>query len=159
MLSETIEVEIEAILKELVVKADFTSAWLCEFDFARKLSIVRAGYAKNKDNLLERESDVGEEFPEFDPEFIAWLLNHHVRRPILHVDEMERDDPEFFNYVENGADSVGFVHVIVDTKTWGFIEFWESRQKREFSDEDFDVAQNFASQIAAVIKQTRLETP
>lgn len=153
----TIQVQLETILKELVQTADFTSAWLCKFDFERKMSIVHAGYAMNHENLLESESDVGEEYPEGNPEFIAWLLDHNTQHPTIHIDEMDRNDPEFLEYVEGGADSVSFVHVIIDGRTWGFIEFWESRQKREFSPEDFVIAQDFASRLATTLQKISIK--
>lgn len=153
----TIQVQLETVLKELVQTADFTSAWLCEFDFEREISIVRAGYSMNHENLLESESDVGEEYPEHNPEFITWLLDHNTQHPTSHIDEMDRTDPEFLEYVEGGADSVSFEHIIMGDNTWGFIEFWESRQKREFSPEDFAIAQDFASQLVVILKKPAIK--
>ncbi|MGB7340937.1 MAG: GAF domain-containing protein [Phototrophicaceae bacterium] len=147
-MQEDLRYKIEAHLKILVHNLGITSVWLLQYDFEKHVSLATAHYIDFTANLLEQTPDNGEEYPEVDPNFIAWLQSKVQVGYTLHVDELDRSDPDWLDYVEKGLESVSYMPIFVDNKPWGYVECWETRKKRIFTEEDFDIVKASADQIS-----------
>ncbi len=139
-------------LRQLLYAIDATSAWICYFDFTTNQATVCGGYARPEANPLEQISDVGEHFYEQSEDFVRWLDTNDPAPQMLFIDKLPRDDKDWEDYVRQGAHSVAFVPIIIEDETWGYVEVWESRYRREFSKVSLSRARIAADRIAEVIK-------
>ena len=146
-----VQTELNDHLRRLLYAIDATSAWICYFDFTINQATVCGGYARPEANPLEQISDVGEHFYEQSGDFVRWLASRNPTPQMLHIDELSRDDKDWEDYVRQGAHSVAFVPIILNNETWGYLEVWESRYRREFSKVSLARARLAAEHIGELI--------
>ena len=128
---------------DLLVKAiQVTSAYIYHHDFAQKMSIVRNVAYSIIANEKERETDIGElTIGETREKFNAWLREATRLPRILYVDDMLPDDPERTKYEEYGASTILYLRLSFQQRVWGYVEIWDSRERRYFTRDDIDTAQ------------------
>lgn len=138
---------------DLIVQAiQVTSAYICFHDFADKVSIVRNEAYSPDANDLERESDLGELYPEEEfGKFNIWLREGTRLPRILYVDDLLPDDPERAEYEEYGASAIMYLCLFYHQRVWGYVEIWDSRDRRYFTRENIDTAQYITECIEKTI--------
>jgi hypothetical protein len=151
--NELIQERVHPILKDLSQKLDVTSVWLCHFDFAKNCSIVVGEYANLDANPQESLSDLGETHHKSVSTWTSWLRTGEGYKS-QHIDEMDRNDPDWLVYVECGVDSVAYFPVKIMGIVWGYVEVRESRGKRDFDTvEDAANMHNYSLKIGARLNQ------
>lgn len=141
------------VLKEMGEQINISSAWLCQHDFERAVSTVQGQYVSDEASVLEGIWDLNTEYAEFDfPNTVAWLKGETHPPRILHVDELDYADPERKEYIEAGNFTAMLLPVYVAGKIWGYIELWDSRDKRYFTDAEIATALAATEKLSTVIQ-------
>ena len=144
--------KIEPFLKKLGEGIDATSVWMCHHNFEQRVSIVVSGCTMRTANMIESDEDIGAKFPETDGSQVwVWLRSSKPEPYVIHVDELARNDPDRLEYINGGTWSVLFLPVFKSGATWGYIEIWESREKRHFTAEDIRAAKAIIEEIVLLL--------
>ena len=134
-----------------------TSAYVCDVDFVSDTTTVLSDYLSPDAVPQEQTSDIGVTYSltEDFPSFLDWLKNPEA--PLLnYMDDENLDETERKHMIEYGALSTAVVPLIVKGKVWGYLEVWESRYKRHFTDQDIQLLQTIASRVAAAVANARI---
>lgn len=149
--ADLIQNHMVSTLKEFALQMDVTSIWLCRFDFVNNQSTIIGEYAKFEANIMERTSELGAVYPEFSATWRDWLRTGNGYQT-EHIDEMDRNDPDWVEYVEGGVDSVAYYPVKISGIVWGYVELWESRGKRTFdTPQEVAMMKQFSQQIGILL--------
>mgnify|MGYP000619200867 CR=1 FL=1 len=132
-----------------------TSVYVCEWDQAASTAQVVIDYYSPEASARERVSDLGHIYriPEdygLPPE---WLDG---RSQVVHADDPELSPVRRQHLVDYDGRSVLTVGLIAKSKTFGFIELWESRRRREFSPDEIALCEGIARQAAIAFENARL---
>jgi diguanylate cyclase (GGDEF)-like protein/PAS domain S-box-containing protein len=128
-----------------------TSTYICDYNPKTKTSKVLAEFITDEANPLEKISDLGETHEEgYNQLIVAGVPEQY------HVDDPELSDDDREHLLMYGAKSVLVLPAQYLGRTFGFVEIWESRQKRKFSDDEIQLCQNIAQQAMIAIENARL---
>jgi PAS domain S-box-containing protein len=131
-----------------------TSAYICSADPTRGSATVLAEYISPEACEEEKVSDLGATYMEPDTAFLRVL-----REGQPHMDHV--DDPALPQYdrshmTEYGARSILYIPLFTRGTAIGYAEVWESRQRREFTEEEIALGQALAKQVAVALDNARL---
>jgi two-component system phosphate regulon sensor histidine kinase PhoR len=145
-------------IAELTAKAiDATSAYISDWNQMEGTTTVVGEYLGPNASALERVSDLGETYSlEEDFEDTAEWLYSPDEYWIHHVDAPDIPPVERAHLEQYGAKSVLGVPLFAGNITVGYIELWESRRRRDFSDEEIELVRAMASQVSMTIQNARL---
>jgi PAS domain S-box-containing protein len=145
-------------IAELTGKAiDATSAYISDWNQAQGTTTVVGEYIGPDASASERVSDLGETY-HLEEDFAdraEWPHNpdsywvHHADDPA--VPPIERA-----HLKQYGAQSVLGIPLAAGDKIVGYIELWESRHRRDFTDEEIELSRAMASQVSMTIQNARL---
>jgi PAS domain S-box-containing protein len=156
-----LSMETESVLTSIVeatVKAlGMTSGYIGDWNPVEKTSTIRAEYFGEKASVAERVSDLGEVYNlGLDlGDAYSWIEqpNHYY---IQHIDDPNLDPLDRKHMIQYGAKSTIGASIVTQEKTIGYIELWESRQKRKFSEKDIELLQAIANQVGQNILNAQL---
>ncbi len=136
---------------QLCQAVNATSTYICDYDPKTMTSRVLANNFSPEACAQEKASFIGEIYQEdHDPILIAGEPEqYHVDDP-----QLSKDDRDHF--ITYGAKSVLTLPAQFLGRTYGFVEIWESREKRTFSVEEIQLLQNIAQQAMIAIENARL---
>jgi two-component system phosphate regulon sensor histidine kinase PhoR len=157
--SVTLEVSplLHRIAKLTATAIDATSAYISDWNESQGTTTVVGEYIGPETSALERISDLGETYHlEMDFADTAEWLRNPDSYWVHHVDDPDIPPVERAHLKQYGAQSVLGIPLAAGDKTVGYIELWESRRRREFSDEEIELARAMASQVSMTIQNARL---
>jgi GAF domain-containing protein len=144
-----------ALVEQLGLSVDATSAYICELDDETSLATVLVEYLGPAAKGRERQTDVGVSYPvREDSEFMRKM--RQGRFDFSLVGDPALDEQEEAHMRKYGVKSILYVPLVAQQRLIGFAEIWESRAKREFSSEEIELCQNIASQAAITIENAQL---
>ena len=91
--------------------------------------------------------EIGLEYHEVDQDFIWWIRESRDQPLCEQVSEMDRSNPIWLTYVEQGVDTAIYINIPVGEDVWGFMEVCESRKPRHFTEEELITLCSVASQL------------
>ncbi|MGC8874334.1 MAG: GAF domain-containing protein, partial [Chloroflexia bacterium] len=144
---------LNTVCREAVRLLRATSAYANLWEESRRASTVFAEYISPEASPLEQVSDLGTTYEE--SEELAALLREgkptvwRVSDPSVAPDEREHME-------QYGGKSVLFLPLVGRTGPLGFIEVWESRTERVFTEHEILLGQSLAAQAAIAIENARL---
>jgi PAS domain S-box-containing protein len=157
----TSSLELESILgtvaSAIVQMVEATSAYICEWDGEQGIITVLTEYFGPESSALERVSDLGSTY-NLRADFgktVEWLETP-TGYDNIHVDDAGIDPNEREHLEEHGAKSTLTIPLIVEGKSWGYIELWESRHRRDFTHEEIELVQAIAGEVSMAINNARL---
>ena len=135
---------------------DATSTAIMDWDQDTGLSRVIADYSSPEGSAKEIPSDLGDvwHLPTQDPGLIDQLMKFGLET--VHVDDPDLTDVLRDNLREYGGISVLTVPLRVRDQIFGYAEVWESRRRREFTEEEIRLAESIAHNAASVLENTEL---
>jgi PAS domain S-box-containing protein len=137
---------------------DMTSAYVGYVDFEAHTSKIIAEYITPESTGLEARSEVGIVYNlERDlPRFYQWLMDPPGDYIISHLDDESLSTAGRQHLQQHGGKSLLSVPLKVQGRVWGYIELWETREKREFPEEDTRLIHSIATQAGLAIANGRL---
>lgn len=143
----------QIMCREAVSLLKATSAYYCDWDDEQMRSVVVAEYYSEEASPEERVSDLGVVYTE-----------EHVMAGVLRGGQpqvMRLSDPDIAadmrEHMEKyGGQSTLLLPLIARGSIFGYIEVWESRYERIFTDDEILLGQNLASQAAIALENARL---
>ena len=157
----TSTLDLNAILNEVIQVVcetiEATSAYVCDVDFQANTTTVLAEYFGPGASQSEIVSDLGVTYSldEDCPSLAKWLHNADDRY-VSHVDDPDLDVKERAELEKYGGKSTLTVPLIAEEQIFGYIELWESRRKRQFTEDEIQLVQAIADQIAMAIVNAKL---
>jgi PAS domain S-box-containing protein len=156
VLSSTLDLEtvLSRIAEQMGRAIDATSAYISSYEPQTMQAVVLAEYIGPHACSRERVSDLGAAYAENNPEWLNTMQTgqhnvSHIGDPDL--DKSERDHMERY-----GAKAVLYVPLLIKGQLVGYVELWESRQRREFTPEEITLCQGIAQQAAIAMENARL---
>jgi PAS domain S-box-containing protein len=135
---------------------DATSVYISDWDSNAQTTTVVAEYISPHANARERQSDLGETYflPEDFPADTDFL---RTKEPdVEHVDDPDIDESARSELLKYGAKSSLTIPLVFGEHVHGYVEIWESRNRREFTAEEINVCQGIALQAAIAIENAQL---
>jgi GAF domain-containing protein len=134
-----------------------TSAYVCGIDFNEQTTTVLSEYFSPEASKKEIISDLGTTYSlEADfPSLHQWVLNPNDKY-ISQVDDPNLDPYERVEMELYGAKSILSVPLHAQGEAFGYIELWESRCKREFTQQEIQFVQSISNQVAMAIHNAQL---
>lgn len=148
--------EVTTRLAETLGRAiDATSAYFVFYDLDSQTYSVVAEYISEHATEKERESDLGKPYDDDTSSLIFMLLQGE---PVLqHTGEWSLNPEYVARFAEFQVQSALFLPLILASGGLiGYIEVWETRRKREFSQAEMRLCQAIAQQASIAIDKSRL---
>jgi PAS domain S-box-containing protein len=153
--------ELQPIFEKLITISgqliDCTSAYVSQIDLDVRTVTVVAEYVGPEATEAEKRSDVGVSY-DLQREFgtSSETMRALVDPYIQHVDDPELPAEERAHMQTYGAQSILGVPLMVAGDPVAEVEFWDSRGKRFFTDDEIVLVQTIARQVALPIENARL---
>jgi len=155
------EMEIQPILETVARFAgeaiDATSVYVSTWDREKNTTTVQAAYFSPEASDKERVSDVGVVYS-LDEDFPAankWITDTMDYR-ISHVDDLNLPAEELEHFEEYGCKTDLTIPLIAKGAVIGLLEIWESRQRRDFTEDEIELAIGIGRQISVTFDNARL---
>lgn len=140
------------MLRIIVNSFDASSSYICHHEFDKKRSIVKHEFIGSRAKLRELEPDVDMIYPEDEMgTFLEWLYGDYSKPRIVYLDDLAEDDPERAEYETFGASTVLISALYFESKLWGYLEIWDSRRNRLFSEKEIALVQQLSQHISDTI--------
>ena len=134
-----------------------TSVYICDWNPLTGTSTVLAEYYSPEAAPEESVSDLGVTYSvsrDLDENLIEQLLAGKVL--VVHADDPDLSEPTRAHMVRYAGRSRILVPLIVKEIVIGHVELWESRRRRDFTDQESALCQGIAQQAAIALENTRL---
>jgi diguanylate cyclase (GGDEF)-like protein/PAS domain S-box-containing protein len=146
---------LERIATHLCLAAKATSGHILILDESGKRATVRAQYWSPEASSLERTPDVGTVYDLTRHPAILQALRES--RPLItHVDDPDLDPATREMMADFDGRSALRIPIQMTDVLRGYALIWESRRRREWTDEEIRLCQTLASQAAIAIENARL---
>ncbi|HZY42693.1 MAG TPA: GAF domain-containing protein, partial [Anaerolineae bacterium] len=135
---------------------DATSVYVCEWNQAANASTVVVDYYGPGASELERQSDLGVIYDlvtDYGPNLIWQQPGGSL---VVQVDDPDLLPDRAAHLRQYGCWSVLTVGLIARSNVFGFIELWETRQRRYFTPAEIALCQAIAQQAAIAFENARL---
>jgi methyl-accepting chemotaxis protein len=145
---------LNAVCREAVHLLHSTSGYISEFDEEQLTSTVIAEHYSPEASARERVSDLGETYPEQEVESRHWLklgLPNVVRLSDPDLPAREREGLE-----EYDAKAVLYLPLAAREHIFGYVEVWESRYDRDFTEDEILLGQHLTRLAGIAIENARL---
>jgi diguanylate cyclase (GGDEF)-like protein/PAS domain S-box-containing protein len=145
---------LKLLCEQLSDALDATSVYIALFNEKTNYSTVVAEYIAPVASESEKISDIGARYLEEDQKFLEFIrsgvptidqINDH------HLGALEKDHMSEF-----GGKTVLYLPLRIQGMPKGFIELWESRQERTFSDNEINLGKALAEHAAVVLENAYL---
>ncbi len=148
----------QALLKifasHLASALDATSAYIVSLDSISETLTVLAEYWSDSALATERKSDIGRNYKVLDFGFIKDVKLGKI--VIQKEDDLRLLAAEREEFKEYGVKSKIFVPLMSQGRLVGHTEIWESRYRREFTQNELNLAQAMSVYAANIIENARL---
>ncbi len=142
-----------AVCREVANLLGATSAYICDWDRERRQVIVIAESYTPEASPAERVSDLGAIYSEKE-DVSSWLSREHPHT--VHVGDPDLAPEEREHLERYGGKAVLYLPLIARGEISGYIEVWESRYERTFTEEEVLLGQHLAASAAVAIQNARL---
>ncbi len=147
------------IARWIVESVGATSAYVCDYEPEKDSIRVMAEYFGSEANPCERRSDLGKKYSiREDFPGAPQRIDNPRGYSVYHVDDVELTESERHNLQSYGANSILSVPFRVENRVVGFVEIWDSRQRRQFTQDEIDLVCLIANQVAVSIVNAQLYT-
>ena len=143
------------ICKQLALTIDATSAYIANYDSSFSFYTVAAEYLSPNVNELERVSDLGVMYFKKDGAVI-FDETYQITPATVHADDPALTAWARNNLLSYGGKSVLYIPLYIQGRLIGHTELWESRRKRDFTEEEISFCQVLSRQAAIAIENARL---
>ena len=150
---------LEVVVRIAAQAIDATSAYICDWDAENGKTTVLADYYSAEAATLERQSDLGVVYDvptNVEDEFYPKWLSDPVGFYTIHMDDINLSQVERAHLRMYGGNSVMGVPLIAEGEPIGYIELWDTRRKREFTEDEIALVRAITHQVAVYIHNTRL---
>ena len=149
-------IALELLSEQLCEALDATSVYVSNFNENTKYSTVIAEYISTEAREKENESDVGDSYFEDDQKFLDFM---HSGVPITEqISDPNIGNSEFEHMSAYGTKSALYLPLRITGTAKGFIEVWESRETREFSEDEIELGKALAEHAAIALENAHLHT-
>lgn len=140
------------LAEQFVHALNLTSGYICTYDPETRASTVVAEYISDQANELERLSDLGQTYIlDEDDSYIQSL-----QPSVYYADDPDLTEEERQHLKEYGANSVLIVPIRIRDTIKAYAELWDSRNHREFTEEEIRLAQAIARHAALALDNASL---
>jgi PAS domain S-box-containing protein len=156
----TRSLDYEAVLANIAERMcraiDATSAYISDWDPQSNTSTVLAEYLSANAHVKEMVSDLGQTY-DMLTDFPTDIDLLQAGEPVIkHVDDPDLPAESRSEMHQYGIRSNLLIPLVVDQRIKGIIECYESRRRREFTEEEIVLCQGIAQQAATAIENARL---
>ncbi|MGD2077612.1 MAG: GAF domain-containing protein, partial [Chloroflexota bacterium] len=153
--------ELQPIFDKVIATAgeliDCTSAYVSQFDVASRSTTVVAEYFGPEASEEERQPNLGVAYSLEEAFGTSWETVEARSEPyVLHVDDPELAEAERVHMRQYGAKSILAIPMIVEGSPVAEVAFRDSRARREFTDDEIELVQTVANQVAVPMQNARL---
>jgi len=142
------------IAEEMCRAIDATSAYISTYDPETKTSTVIAEYHSNE--AIERESDLGHTY-DLETEFPSTLEGLEALRPsVAQVDDPDLSESQRSHMLHYGCKSALMIPFEIGGRVLAYGDIWESRARREFTQDEKELCLAIGRQAAIAIENGRL---
>ena len=142
------------ITEEMCNLIEATSAYICTYDPEDKTSTVVAEYYGPE--AVERESDLGQTY-NLEEEFPGTVEDLEAGRPMIaQVDDPQLSESERRHMLHYGGKSTLTIPFVAGGKVRAYAELWESRLRREFTEEEIELCLAIGRHAAIAVENGRL---
>ncbi len=142
------------IAEQMARAVNASSAYICGFNPASMTSVVLANYVGPQAGPKERLSGLGVSYLDVGGQFLTKMRSGE--HDISHVDDPDLSEVDKAHLQKYGAQTVLYVPLLIRGRVMGFAELWESRRRREFTQEEISLCHGIAQQAAIAIENARL---
>ena len=143
------------IAEQMAKAIDTTSAYISSYDPTTMTSTVLAEYIGPMANPAEQISDLGATFVQVgEIEFLERMQS--VLHDLSHIDMPNLLENERAEMEKYGVKTILYIPLRVKGSFIGYVELWESRQRREFTPEEITLCHDIARQAAVALENARL---
>lgn len=134
---------------------DVTSVYVCDWNIKDGTTKMLAEYISAYANLREKSSEVGISYliAEGYDDNGRWIYSPYT---YYSVDDLHGDSKRLKRMERYGGKVALCVPITVAGEPIGFIELWETRFFREFTNEEIDSLRTIARQVGMTVRQARL---
>lgn len=140
------------LAEQFVNSIDATSVYICSYDPKTKISTVLAGSCGENATKKEKISDVGESYQYTDG--FDEMKNDGIDQ--YHADDPDIAEKERQSLQEYGCHSVLLIKLKLFGEINGFIEVWESRRQRVFTQKEIKLCVAISQQASIAIENALL---
>jgi two-component sensor histidine kinase/DNA-binding response OmpR family regulator len=149
-----LETVLSRIAEQMAKAIDATSGYICSIDRQKRTAIVLGEYIGPHACAQEQVSDLGVTYEEIDIQFLEPLLNGRLWFDQLDDPDLPEGDRRHME--EYGAQSILYIPLFIRGQTLGYAELWETRRRREFTEEEMALCQAIARNAAVALENARL---
>lgn len=136
-----------------------TSAYILDWNPHQGTSTVLADYITPQANNKEKKSDLDHTYNMVEMGLVNtdWLENGQII--VEHLDEVDDKSPLLntrFHLEQYGGQSVLGIPLVLSQQVVGFVELWESRQRRDFTEQDIQLCQIIIQQVGLALENVQL---
>jgi len=136
---------------------DATSAYIAVIDMQRGTTTTQAEYFSSYANDKEKVSDMGINYS------LADLYNMEYQGQSIKPYSVTLSSDQIKDFqrqqlLKYGGKSYLVVPIMLDNEQYGFIEIWESREEREFTQEEITFLQLISNQVSVALHNATLYT-
>lgn len=146
---------LETFAKQLAVTLNATSVYIISLDPSGDTLKVLSEYWAESASPAERKPDLERVYQTKDYPHVIQSMRSG-KAITLQANEGDLTEAERNEYIEYGAHTKLFVPLMWQGQTVGYTEIWESRNRREFTQHEIDLAQALSSHAASVIQNAQL---
>jgi len=143
-------------LKHAAQAIDATSAYVMHYNHEKNQSTLVQEYFSPYVAIRELDSTIGEVYSEDDyPATRTWLQAARPEPRQVHKDDLDTTSREYREFQTLGALSALYIPVYSQGKLWGYMEFWETRRKRVFNEEEIHGLQDIARGVGFAVDREK----
>ncbi len=144
-------------IAELMCKlTQATSSYISEYRYEGNLSRVIAEYLSPHANAKEKVSDLTDEYDHNLDQLMTKKIMENGNPFVYHIDDPDIPRSDFKHLQKYGGYSVLEIPFMLSDQKGYFVEIWESRQRREFAQNEIDLCRAFAGHASLAIKNAQL---
>jgi PAS domain S-box-containing protein len=130
-----------------------TSVYVCDWNMSAKTCTVLSQYVSEAGNAAEKQGEVGEVY-QLDIPFENKLMHHP--HWVAHQDDNDLTPVEMREFERHSVATMLYVPMLANDELIGFLEVWDTRQKRDFQPRQLEFVTSVVTQIAGSVRMAQL---
>ena len=147
-------VTLQLLCEQLCIALNATSVYVCTIEETTKLSTVIAEYYSPHATTNEKNSDLGETYPDDDFRFFEFLVTGLPFTNQLDAPDLGSLEKEHMSKYD--AKTILYLPIRMKGMAKGYIEVWDSRQKRYFSEREINLGKALAEHTSIALENAYL---